>query len=109
MSEVEAPPDALIVATVLPVSAPEAIQRVAMPVSPAPHTPFAGPAALASLHLLAVATDENYFAAIEPGEGRDMYGIGLPRWQPFIDMPTGPGLGVDPDPAFLRAHDCAKE
>ena len=76
---------------------------------PAPHTPFAGPAALASLHLLAVATDENYFAAIEPGEGRDMYGIGVPRWQPFVDVPTGPGLGVDPDPAFLRVHDCAKE
>ncbi len=39
---------------------------------------------------------------IEPGEGRDMYGIGLPRWQPFVDVPTGPGLGVDPDPAFLK-------
>jgi L-alanine-DL-glutamate epimerase-like enolase superfamily enzyme len=76
--------------------------------TPAPHTPFAGPAALASLHLLAVAKDENYFAAIEPGEGRDMYGIGVPKWQPTIDVPTGPGLGVDPDPAFLRAHDCAK-
>jgi len=76
--------------------------------TPAPHTPFAGPAALASLHLLASAKDENCFAAIEPGEGRDMYGIGLPRWQPTIDVPSGPGLGFDPDPAFLRAHDCAK-
>ena len=75
---------------------------------PAPHTPFAGPAALASLHLLATAKEENYFAAIEPGEGRDIYGIGVPGWQPFIDVPTGPGLGHDPDPAFLRAHDCAK-
>jgi len=75
---------------------------------PAPHTPFAGPAALASLHLLATAKEENYFAAIEPIDGRDMYGIGLPRWQPTIDVPTGPGLGYDPDPAFLRAHDCAK-
>ena len=75
---------------------------------PAPHTPFVGPAALASLHLLATAQEENYFAAIEPGEGRDIYGIGIPRWQPFIDVPTGPGLGHDPDPAFLRAHDCAR-
>jgi L-alanine-DL-glutamate epimerase-like enolase superfamily enzyme len=74
----------------------------------APHTPFVGPAALASLHLLAVAGEEGYFASIEPGEGRDMYGIGIPRWQPSIDVPTGPGLGVDPDPAFLRAHDCAR-
>ena len=75
---------------------------------PAPHTPFVGPAALASLHLLAIAKDEGYFAAIEPEDGRDLYGIGLPRWQPTIDVPTGPGLGHDPDPAFLRAHDCAK-
>jgi L-alanine-DL-glutamate epimerase-like enolase superfamily enzyme len=75
---------------------------------PAPHTPFVGPAALASLHLLAVAQEEGWFAAIEPGEGRDMYGIGIPKWRPSIDVPTGPGLGFDPDPAFLRAHDCAR-
>ena len=74
----------------------------------APHTPFAGPAALASLHLLATAKEETYFAAIEPGEGRDLYGIGVSNWQPSVDVPTGPGLGFDPDPAFLRRHDCAK-
>src|SRR6185503_16231412 len=72
--------------------------------SAAPHTPFVGPAALASLHLLAVAKGENYFAAIEPGDGRDMYGLGFPKWQPSVDVPAGPGLGADPDPAFLRAH-----
>ena len=76
---------------------------------PAPHTPFVGPAALASLHLLATAKEENYFAAIEPGDDRDLYGIGVPAWQPFIDVPTGPGLGHDPDPAFLSRHDCAKD
>ena len=75
--------------------------------TPAPHTPFVGPAALASLHLLATAKEENYFAAIEPGDGRDIYGIGVSAWQPFIDVPTGPGLGHDPDPAFLRRYDCA--
>jgi L-alanine-DL-glutamate epimerase-like enolase superfamily enzyme len=76
---------------------------------PAPHTPFVGPAALASLHLLAVAKDAGCFAAIEPADGRDMYGIGIPRWQPAIDVPTGPGLGFDPDPGFLRRYDCAKQ
>jgi L-alanine-DL-glutamate epimerase-like enolase superfamily enzyme len=70
----------------------------------APHTPFIGPAALASLHLLAVAQNEGYFAAVEPGEGREMYGLALARWQPTIDVPTGPGLGFDPDPAFLKRH-----
>jgi D-galactarolactone cycloisomerase len=74
---------------------------------PAPHTPFVGPAALASLHLLATAKEENYFAAIEPGDGRDIYGIGVPAWKPFVDVPTGSGLGHDPDPAFLRRYDCA--
>jgi len=74
---------------------------------PAPHTPFVGPAALASLHLLAVAKEENYFASIEPGDGRDMYGLGIPKWQPSVDVSTGPGLGADPDPAFLRAHAAA--
>lgn len=69
---------------------------------PAPHTPFAGPAALASLHLLATAREEGYFAAIEPGDGRDMYGVGVPKWQPYVDVPTGPGLGFDPDPAWLQ-------
>jgi len=77
--------------------------------TPAPHTPFVGPAALASLHLLATAKEENYFAAIEPGEGRDLYGIGVPAWQPFIEVPTGPGLGHDPDPAFLKRYDCAND
>jgi len=75
----------------------------------APHTPFVGPAALASLHLLATAEKENYFAAIEPAEGRDLYGIGVPKWQPTVDVPTSPGLGFDPDPDFLRRYDYAKQ
>jgi L-alanine-DL-glutamate epimerase-like enolase superfamily enzyme len=75
----------------------------------APHTPFLGPAALASLHMLAVTAEEGYFATVEADDSRDMYGTGITRWQPFIDVPTGPGLGHDPDPAFLRRHDCAKD
>jgi D-galactarolactone cycloisomerase len=73
----------------------------------APHTPFIGPAALASLHMLAVTEKEGWFATIEADDSKDMYGTGITRWQPFIDVPTGPGLGYDPDPAFLRRHDCA--
>jgi len=76
---------------------------------PAPHTPFVGPAALASLHLLAIAKGEGYFAAIEPADGRDIYGIGIPCWQSSIEVPTEAGLGFDPDPGFLRRYDCAKQ
>lgn len=75
----------------------------------APHTPFVGPAALASLHMLAVTPRPGYFATIEATDAMDMYGTGLTRWQATIDVPTGPGLGYDPDPAFLRAYDCARE
>lgn len=74
---------------------------------PAPHTPFIGPAGLASLHLLAVAEKEGWFATIEADDSKDMYGTGITRWQASIDVPTGPGLGYDPDPAFLRRYVCA--
>ena len=73
----------------------------------APHTPFIGPAALASLHMLAVTETEGWFATIEADDSKDMYGTGITRWQASIDVPTGPGLGHDPDPAFLRRYDCA--
>lgn len=77
--------------------------------TPAPHTPFVGPAALASLHMLAVTEEEGYFATVEAEDSMDPYGFGLTRWQASLDVPTGPGLGFDPDPGFLRRYDCAKE
>lgn len=70
----------------------------------APHTPFIGPAALASLHMLAVAPEEGYFATIEAEEAMDMYGIGLTRWRSWLDVPSGPGLGFDPDPGFVKRY-----
>ncbi len=70
----------------------------------APHTPFVGPAALASLHLLAVTEEEGHFTTVEADDSMDPYGIGLTRWQTSLDVPTGPGLGFDPDPGFLRRH-----
>ena len=75
----------------------------------APHTPFVGPAALASLHMLAVTAGEGYFATIDADDSKDMYGTGLTRWQASIAVPAAPGLGRDPDPDFLRRYDCAKE
>ncbi|CAN5912708.1 mandelate racemase/muconate lactonizing enzyme family protein [soil metagenome] len=74
----------------------------------APHTPFVGPAALASLHMLAVTKEEGYFATVEADESMEAYGIGLTRWQASLDVPTAPGLGFDPDPAFLRRYDGAR-
>ena len=70
----------------------------------APHTPFVGPAALASLHMLAVTEEEGYFATVEADDSMDLYGTGLTRWKKSLDVPTGPGLGFDPDADFLRHH-----
>ena len=74
-------------------------------VSVAPHTPFIGPAALATLHVLAAMKEVAYFAVIEAEPHMDMYGdSGLTRWQPALSVPAGPGLGIDPDPAYLKRY-----
>ena len=66
------------------------------------------PAALASLHMLAVSND-GYFATVEADDSMDPYGFGHTRWKASIEVPTGPGLGFDPDPDFLHRYDYAKE
>lgn len=73
-------------------------------VSVAPHTPFVGPAALASLHLIAAMDAPTFFATIDAEDHMDPFGIGLAQWKPTLDIPTGPGLGHDPDPAWLKRH-----
>jgi L-alanine-DL-glutamate epimerase-like enolase superfamily enzyme len=74
-------------------------------VSIAPHTPFIGPAGLATLHFLATMKETAYYAVIEAAPHMDMYGdSGLTRWQPELTVPTAPGLGIDPDPAFLEKY-----
>ena len=45
----------------------------------APHTPFVGPAALASLHMLAVTEGEGYFATVEADDFMDPYKLGHTR------------------------------
>jgi L-alanine-DL-glutamate epimerase-like enolase superfamily enzyme len=70
----------------------------------APHTPFVGPAALASLHLISSIEQPGFFATIEADDHMDPYGIGLTRWQSSIEVPIGPGLGIDPDSAYLERY-----
>jgi L-alanine-DL-glutamate epimerase-like enolase superfamily enzyme len=73
-------------------------------VSVAPHTPFIGPAALASLHFIAAMEAPAYFATIEAEDHMDPFAIGLTKWRNAIAVPTGPGLGHDPDPAWLKRY-----
>lgn len=67
----------------------------------APHSPYFGPALLATIHLCAAlapeAAVEAYFFDLEPGP----FGAAvLPQGGRF-DVPQAPGLGCDPDPVLL--------
>lgn len=70
----------------------------------APHTPFIGPAALASLQAIATVSEPAFFATIEADDAMDLYGIGLQRWQKSLAVPQGAGLGHDPDPNLLARY-----
>ncbi|MFO1080483.1 MAG: enolase C-terminal domain-like protein [Reyranellaceae bacterium] len=74
------------------------------PVGIAPHTPFLGPSALASIHLMAALDQVQYFATVEADEAMDPYDIGLTRWQPAVAVPTAPGLGHDPRPDYVKHY-----
>lgn len=69
-----------------------------------PHSPFIGPAGLATLHFLATMKQPTCYAVVEAEPHMDMYGNGLTRWQPDLAVPTAPGLGFDPDPDYLKRH-----
>jgi D-galactarolactone cycloisomerase len=68
----------------------------------APHSPYFGPGALATLHLLAALVPEALFeyyylspeASLYPG----MFGAAA------VKVPDGPGLGRDPHPEILRRY-----
>ena len=45
-----------------------------------------------------------FFATIDAEDHMDPFGIGLARWKPALDVPSGPGLGHDPDPAWLKRY-----
>jgi D-galactarolactone cycloisomerase len=68
-----------------------------------PHTPFIGPAGLATLHLMAARAPTGLYAVIEAEAAMDICGAGLAECGYEIAVPRGPGLGADPDPVALRA------
>ncbi len=70
----------------------------------APHSYYHGPGMLASLHLAAANAQE-----IVAEHGYDdleawPYGDALTLRAGRLDIPQGPGLGMDPDPGFLRDY-----
>ena len=72
-------------------------------VSIAPHTPFIGPAGLATLHFLATMKEPAYYAVIEAKPHMDMYGdSGLTRWQPAAQRPDRSRFGLRPRSGVSR-------
>ena len=73
-------------------------------VTVAPHTPFQGPALLASLHLIATLRDDSAYAYTFVDFDASMYGAASVPNGGVLKVPQGSGLGFEPDPEFLRAY-----
>ncbi|HZD25166.1 MAG TPA: mandelate racemase/muconate lactonizing enzyme family protein [Alphaproteobacteria bacterium] len=70
-----------------------------------PHCPYFGPGLLASLHLLSLLPDEAlaeffYYQTLEAS----LYGDAIRPVNGVMRVPTGPGLGLDPDPDVIRDY-----
>lgn len=68
----------------------------------APHSPYFGPGALATLHLLAALTDSARFEYFYLWPDAWLYGERLRPLRGELRVPSAPGLGADPDPEVLR-------
>jgi len=68
----------------------------------APHSPYFGPGALATLHLIAAAAPdarfEHFYLSPEASLYPGLFG------KNEIALPRGPGLGLDPDPQVVRRY-----
>jgi L-alanine-DL-glutamate epimerase-like enolase superfamily enzyme len=67
----------------------------------APHSPYFGPGALATLHLLATREDARFELFYLWPEAK-LYGAALDAVRGTLEVPDGPGLGIDPDPGVIR-------
>jgi D-galactarolactone cycloisomerase len=70
----------------------------------APHSPYFGPGALATLHLLAALTDDARFEYFYLWADASLYGSILQPRNGELSVPGAPGLGADPDPAVIRRY-----
>lgn len=68
----------------------------------APHSPYFGPGALATLHLLAAAPEEARFEYFYCWPDAWLYGDALSPRRGELVVPRGPGLGFEPDPGVIR-------
>ena len=70
----------------------------------APHSPYFGPGALATLHLVAALSDEARFEYFYLQADAGLYGSALAPVRGEVQVPQQPGLGFDPDPEVMRRY-----
>lgn len=71
-------------------------------VSIAPHCPYFGPGLLASMHITATLAEPTMIEYSFADLGANPLGDAIEVKNGFLDVPTGPGLGRDPDPEILK-------
>lgn len=70
----------------------------------APHSPYFGPGALATLHSIASLSPEARFEYFYLQADAWLYGNLLTPRRGELEVPQGPGLGADPDPDVVRRY-----
>jgi L-alanine-DL-glutamate epimerase-like enolase superfamily enzyme len=70
----------------------------------APHSPYFGPGALATLHLIAALAPDSRFEYFYLQADAELYRDLLTPERGEIKLPQGPGLGADPDPEVMRRY-----
>jgi L-alanine-DL-glutamate epimerase-like enolase superfamily enzyme len=70
----------------------------------APHSPYFGPGALATLHLIAALAQEARFEYFYLRAEASLYGEALAPRNGELSVPRGPGLGIEPDAEVLRRY-----
>jgi L-alanine-DL-glutamate epimerase-like enolase superfamily enzyme len=70
----------------------------------APHSPYFGPGALATLHLLAAYGEPSWFEYFYLWPDAKPIGALLDPVDGALEVPSGPGLGGDPDPAVIERY-----
>jgi L-alanine-DL-glutamate epimerase-like enolase superfamily enzyme len=70
----------------------------------APHSPYFGPGALATLHLIAAHLSDAWFEYFWLKPEAKLYGALLDPVNGVLGLPQAPGLGADPDPEVLRRY-----
>ena len=70
----------------------------------APHSPYFGPGALATLHLIAALAPEARFEYFYLQVEAALYGDLLAPERGELKVPQEPGLGADPDQEVVRRY-----